>query len=224
MGSGSTAQRFSKGRARRRRLGLSIAFVALGLLFPSSPASAQEIPPGILPEHGTYSPLEAQWLVNWVRYAEQALPRYADRAALPGMGYVNIGPVAPGGYEHWVNVPMFFDQHILNPDHPESLVFQRQPDGSWQLQAAMFFTHPAWTMETIPELIRFIPGWHTHPELCADDTGRIVGISRDGQCTTGRPVWIPMTHVWIVDNACGHRFGGVDGGGLHCDYEHDHGA
>jgi hypothetical protein len=33
----------------------------------------------------------------------------------------------------------------------------------------------------------------------------------------------PMMHVWIVDNACGHRFGGVGVGGLNCDVSHDHG-
>ena len=26
-----------------------------------------------------------------------------------------------------------------------------------------------------------------------------------------------MMHVWIVDNACGHRFGGIGVDGLHCD-------
>lgn len=27
-----------------------------------------------------------------------------------------------------------------------------------------------------------------------------------------------MMHVWIVDNDCGHRFGGVGLEGLHCDH------
>jgi hypothetical protein len=34
----------------------------------------------------------------------------------------------------------------------------------------------------------------------------------------------PMMHVWIVDNACGHRFGGVGVGGLDCDVSHGHGT
>jgi hypothetical protein len=224
MGFGSIALSRGHSARRRRRLGLAVVLVALAFVFPTSPASGQEIPPGILPEHATYTPEQAQWLVNGVRYAEEVLPRYSDRAALPGMGYVNIGVLAPGGYEHWVNVPMMFDEHFLNPAYPESLVFQRLSDGSFQLQAAMLFTHPQYTIETLPEFIRFIPGWHTHPELCALPDGRIVGISTNGQCSNpeARPVWIPMTHVWIVDNECGHRFGGVDAGGLHCEYEHDH--
>jgi hypothetical protein len=209
------------GHTRRRRLGLTIVVVALGLLFPTSQTSAQEIPPGIIPE-GEWTDAQAQWLVNFVDYAEEVLPAFSDRAALPGMGYVNIGVVTAGGYEHWTNVGMFGDDHVLNPRYPESLVFQRQADGSWQLQAAMLFVGANYTMETIPELIRWIPGWHAHPELCSDDQGRIVGASVNGQCTRGRPVLTPMIHVWIVDNACGHRFGGVDGGGLHCEYEHDH--
>jgi hypothetical protein len=29
-------------------------------------------------------------------------------------------------------------------------------------------------------------------------------------------------HVWIVDNACGHRFAGAGVGGLDCDVSHAH--
>jgi hypothetical protein len=32
-----------------------------------------------------------------------------------------------------------------------------------------------------------------------------------------------MTHVWIVDNACGHRFGGVGVEGQHCAHDMGHG-
>jgi hypothetical protein len=87
----------------------------------------------------------------------------------------------------------------------------------------MLFISAQTTMETIPSVIRWLPGWHAHPELCSDDQGRVVGAFIGGRCVpSGRQVLTPMIHVWIVDNQCGHRFGGLDGGGLHCDYE-DHG-
>jgi hypothetical protein len=204
------------GRVRRRHVGLLVAMVgAVALLFPSGPASGQSVPPGILPAGHTYTDAQAQWLVNGVRYAEETLPRYANKAALPGMGYVNIG-VLSAGREHWVNVNMFNDEHFLNPAYPESLVFQGN-----QLQAAMLFAHANVTMETIPEIVRFIPGWHAHPELCSDDQGRIIGFNPGTGCTRGRQAIVPMVHVWVVDPGCGHRFGGLGVGGLQCDYE-DH--
>jgi hypothetical protein len=38
----------------------------------------------------------------------------------------------------------------------------------------------------------------------------------NGVCTTGNPLVTPMTHLWIVDNICGHRFAGIDSGGVNC--------
>jgi hypothetical protein len=220
MGFGSIARRLRPAgrhlRGRRMRLVLLVVG-ALGFLFPHLPASGQTIPPGIIPANGNYTPEQAQFLVNGVRYAEQVLPQYyGNAAALPAMGYVDIGVRTPGNYQHFVNVNMFNDAHLLNPRYPESLVFQ-----NGQLKAAMLFTHTGTTMETIPQIIRFVPGWHAHPELCGDDTGRIVGFSTDGvNCIGGgRPVLIPMIHVWLSDPGCGHRFGGLDGGGLHCEYD-----
>lgn len=215
---GSIARRFSRMRADRRRrlVGIVVGLVALGFLFPTAPASGQQVPPGILPAGHTYTDAQAQWLVNGVRYAEEVLPaRYGNRAALPGLGYVNIG-VLSAGREHWINVNMFNDAHFLNPAYPESLVFQ-----NGQLQAAMLFTNTNVTMETIPEIVRFIPGWHAHPELCTDDQGRVIGFNSGSGCARGRPGLIPMVHVWVMDPGCGHRFGGLGVGGLQCNYE-DH--
>lgn len=217
MGFGSIARRFSAMRSDRRHrfVGLVIAMAALGFLFPNSPASGQQVPPGILPPGHTYTDAQAQWLVNGVRYAEEKLPQYANRGALPSMGYVNIG-VLSAGREHWVNVEMFNDEHFLNPAYPESLVFQ-----NGELQAAMLFANANVTMETIPEIVRFIPGWHGHPELCSDDQGRVIGFNPGTGCAVGRPATVPMVHVWVMDPGCGHRFGGLGVGGLQCDYE-DH--
>lgn len=194
----------------------------LGLVFTTSPASAQE--PGYLPEGGDYTPEQVGFATYLVERTERELPAFGDTERLEELGFVNIGVVAPGGYAHWTNVAWLTDDHILDPTHPESVVFKRTASGGWEIQAAMFFLGPTDTMDTIPWIIDWMPGWHTHPELCGDDSGRIVGISRpDGTCAIGNPVLIPMTHTWIVDNECGHRFGGVDAGGLHCDYdEHDH--
>jgi hypothetical protein len=197
----------------------TMAVVALTLTGTS--ASAQAPSDGILPA-GEWTDLQRQAATNLVRDSERDLPAFSDTARLEELGFVNIGVQVPGGFAHYVNVPWMSDDHYLDPKYPESVVLKRDASGQWQVQAAMFFLTPTMTLDQIPEFIAWFPGWHAHPELCSDDQGRVVGFPINGQCTRGRVVTNPMLHVWIVDNECGHRFGGLDGGGLHCDYgEHN---
>jgi hypothetical protein len=197
----------------------TMAVVALTLTGTS--ASAQTPSDGVLPA-GEWTDLQRQAATNLVRTSERDLPAFSDTARLEELGFVNIGVQVPGGFAHYVNVPWMSDDHYLDPKYPESVVLKRDASGQWQVQAAMFFLTPTMTLDQIPEFIAWFPGWHAHPELCSDDQGRVVGFPINGQCTRGRVVTNPMLHVWIVDNECGHRFGGLDGGGLHCDYgEHN---
>jgi hypothetical protein len=197
----------------------TMAVVALTLTGTS--ASAQTPSDGVLPA-GEWTDLQRQAATNLVRDSERDLPAFSDTNRLVELGFVDIGVQVPGGYAHYVNVPWMSDDHYLDPNYPESVVLKRDASGQWQVQAAMFFLSPTMTLDQIPEFIRWFPGWHAHPELCSDDQGRVVGFPINGQCTRGRVVTNPMLHVWIVDNECGHRFGGLDGGGLHCDYgEHN---
>jgi hypothetical protein len=209
-------------KATRTLAIMAIAVTVLVSVFAGSSASAQTPSDGILPA-GEWSDLQRQVATDLVRWSEQELPAFSDVNRLRELGFVDIGVLTPGGYAHWVNVGWMSDSHFLDPRYPESVVLKRDASGQWQVQAAMFFLTPTMTMDQIPEFLAWFPGWHVHPELCADDVGRVVGIVVNGQCAQGRPALNPMLHVWIVDNQCGHRFGGLDGGGLHCEYEHDHG-
>jgi hypothetical protein len=205
-----------------RLLTVAVATMAVvALTLTGTSASAQTPSDGVLPA-GEWTDLQRQAATNLVRTSERDLPAFSDTARLEELGFVNIGVQVPGGYAHYVNVPWMSDDHYLDPNYPESVVLKRDASGQWQVQAAMFFLTPTMTLDQIPEFIAWFPGWHAHPELCSDDQGRVVGFPVNGQCTRGRVVTNPMLHVWIVDNECGHRFGGLDGGGLHCDYgEHN---
>lgn len=232
MGLGITARRpdvAGHGRGRRRHRFALAALGAAALLLASSTAAGaapplgptagqQAPPPGIVPP-GDWSELESSFLVRMVRDAEATLPQFNNIPEMEARGFVDIGPLS-AGYRHLVNVRWMDDGHILNPNYPESLVYGRSATGAWRVVAAMYFLSPEFTVETVPPLISWMPGWHAHPELCSDDLGRVVGIPIGGQCTAGRPVTTPMMHVWIIDNACGHRFGGLGVGGLQCDYDH----
>lgn len=207
------------------RRAATLVAVAAVLAFSSgaSSASPAQSSDGILPA-GEWSEAERAWATAWIRQAERDIPaNFSDVNAITRLGFVDIGPIVPGGYRHFVNVSWFTDGHILNPRYPESLVYQRTASGQWQPVAAMYFLWPDSRLETVPEMVRWLPGWHAHPELCSDNQGRVVGTPIGGSCPAGSsPALTPMVHGWIVDNECGHRFGGLDGGGLHCEYEHDH--
>jgi hypothetical protein len=190
----------------------------------------------LIPE-GDWTEQQVTDLLDLIDRTEAALPAQFPMVAsfdeltdvLGGMGYHNFGATAPGGYDHWINNGWLFDDHLVDPEFPEALVYQVQEDGNWHLVSAMFMLDPAIDMDSIPADIAWLPGWHGHPELCVDDAdGSFRGLTDadnpscpEGSHSGATPL---MMHVWIVDNACGHRFGGVGVEGLHCDVEmHDGG-
>ena len=69
----------------------------------------------------TWSPL------NVVR-----LPQWADYKVAEAAGFHSIGDGLTG-FEHFINWDWINDDVTLDPDHPESLVYQPQPDGSKKL-------------------------------------------------------------------------------------------
>lgn len=200
------------------------AATLLSGLAPTSPAAAQDYPEGILPP-GDWTEEQANELLRMVDEAEQKLPqKFADSSNLPE-GFVDIIAVT-ANYSHYVNVDWFDDGHLFDPEYPESLVYYRDPDtGEETLAAAMYFHNTGITMDNIPEEHQWLPGWHTHPELCSDEQGRVLGLAPNCPPGSAPGDGPPMIHVWIVDNECDHRFGGLGVGGFHCDYDdHDHGG
>ncbi|HET6952669.1 MAG TPA: hypothetical protein VFI47_19965 [Acidimicrobiales bacterium] len=217
---------------RRPAAVLAVVAALASLFSPLSahPAGAQTAPPGLIPEGHWVQP-QIDWMVDKIAETEAVLPQrfptsYDDGGtALEAMGYMNFGATAPGGYDHWIQRAWIVDGHILNPNFPESLIYQQTGNGVWELKAAMFMLVPEWDVPDIPPLISWIPGWHGHPELCVDAGGRFAGITDPdapncppGTTSAMTPV---MTHIWLEDPGCGHRFGGVGVGGLHCDVGHE---
>jgi len=217
------------------------AVVALALMVATSfagRADAQTAGDGLIPP-GNWTDAQVTSLLDLIHRTETTLPvkfpAVATRAQLDsvlgGMGYHNFGATAPGGYDHWINNGWLFDDHLVDPEFPEALVYQIQDDGQWHLVSAMFMLDPAIDMDHIPADIAWLPGWHGHPELCTDGAlGTFRGTTdpANPSCPAGSHSAVTplMMHVWIVDNACGHRFGGIGVEGLHCDtdmHEGDHG-
>jgi hypothetical protein len=160
------------------------------------------------------------------------LPQFADPAVAEARGYFSIGDAATGD-EHYVNLEYFTDEHRLNPDFPESLVYQPQKDGSKKLVAAMYMLEPDKTLADVPDIGGKLTQWHIHDNLCFTSEGKVAGISSGpGKCRPGlnSGSQAPMIHVWIQPHPCGPfaALEGIGGGQIAegetklCDHAHGH--
>ena len=138
------------------------------------------------------------------------LPQFADASAVEAMGFVSIGDGFLG-HEHYLNAANMNDDRILDPDHPESLVFDTSVTPK-RLAAAMFMLNPGDTLADVPELGGKLTQWHVHDNLCFAGA-RVAGLSdASGACPAGltKGPQTPMIHVWIEPNPCG-PFAALDG-------------
>ncbi len=219
-------------RTLRSRVALVLAALIIGAWAGAVPASADT--PGVVPPardgevpHGEWTQDQIDTMLALIDEAEAVLPAtypmvatYEDLAATLGaMGYHDFGILAPGGYAHWINNALL-DGDTLHPSQVESLVYQYDAtDSTYRLVSAMYMLGWDYDAASIPTDIAWLPGWHAHGDLCATPDLVFSGFA---PCS-GSSVPLertPMMHVWIVDNACDHRFGGVDQSGLHCDVMH----
>ena len=149
------------------------------------------------------------------------LPQWADPATAEAAGYHSIGDALTGD-EHYINWDSINDDHVLDPDHPESLVYsvKRGSDGKWTktLEAAMYMLPTGTTLDEVPDVGGALTQWHIHDNLCFSNdpvAPRVAGITTsDGGCPAGLQKFepVPMMHVWILPNPCG-PFAALEGVG-----------
>ncbi|MEZ5322331.1 MAG: hypothetical protein R2698_09705 [Microthrixaceae bacterium] len=150
-----------------------------------------------------------------VRRTIEDLPQFADWTTLDARGYHSIAD-AMTGYEHYVNWQSINDGRELDPEHPESIVFQvDRSTGTKRLVAAMYMAEGNKTLDEVPDIGGKLTQWHIHDDLCytTSDPPRVAGLKVNGRCADGLRdfgVNVPMIHVWIVKNPCG-PFSALDG-------------
>ena len=167
---------------------------------------------GVTPEQQAFA--ENLVAVNVVR-----LPQWEDPAVAEAAGFHSIGDVDPdGGVEHYVQWDWIEDDVWLDPDAPESLVYEPQPDGTKKLVSAMYMLPENIALEDVPDYGGALMQWHIHDDLCltADPVAPQLEAetSPDGTC---RPPLVKigewaMIHVWIVPQECG-PFASLEGVG-----------
>jgi hypothetical protein len=156
------------------------------------------------------------------------LPQFEDVAVAEQMGFVSIGDGFLG-HEHYLNPANMNDDKLLDPDFPESLVYDTSVTHK-KLVAAMFMMNTGDTLQDVPELGGALTQWHVHDNLCFSGP-RVAGLTdADGNCAPGlrKGDATPMIHVWIEPHPCGPfaALEGVAGGTIAegeqrlCDHAH----
>src|SRR5712692_7512959 len=157
------------------------------------------------------------------------LPQWSDPAYDVAHGFFSIGDGVTG-VEHYVNLGFMADDTILDPDKPESLVFDTRVRPK-KLVAVMFMLKPGSTLADAPDIGGALTQFHIHNNLCFNAQGRVAGLTQgNGTCRPplAKGPETPMIHVWIVPHPCGPfaALEGIGGGQIKpgetvaCDHVH----
>jgi hypothetical protein len=164
----------------------------------------------------------------------ERLPQWNDTRTAYEAGFRSIGDGA-SGVEHYVNWRWIDDDHLLDPDYPESLVYQVEGEER-TLVAAMYIARSTDTLETAPDVGGELIQWHIHDNLCYAGepyAWRVAGVADPpAPCPEGTRRLGgnngPMIHVWLTAHPCGPfaALEGVGGGQIPegetraCDHQH----
>lgn len=166
--------------------------------------------PGVTPEQQAAAE-------NLIAVTVVRLPQWSDYKVAEAAGFNSIGDGGTGT-EHFINWDWINDGIVLDPDFPESLVYEPQPDGSKKLVSAMFMLSDDVPLEDAPDIGGALMQWHIHDNLCFTDdpnAARVGGVtSSGGTCPPGLVKFRPaaMIHVWIRPHKCG-PFAALEGVG-----------
>jgi hypothetical protein len=167
--------------------------------------SGHTSPPGVvmpaIPARDA-TPAERAAANDLVQRARVALARYADPAVAAADGFKVDG--LAGIDFHAQNPAYESDGRILDPEHPETLVYAVAPNGRPVLMGAMFM------MPKIGDPGPAVGGpltvWHAHEHVCISylPPGLAGLLSPLGMCPVGTielPLTAEMIHIWIVPGA-----------------------
>jgi len=165
--------------------------------------------PGVTPEQQARAE-------NLVAITVIRLPQWSDPAKAEAAGFHSIGDGLTG-YEHFINWDYINDDKILDPDFPESLVYNTS-GGKRVLESAMFMLPPGSSLDKVPDIGGALTQWHIHDNLCFTNdpvAPHVTGLT-DGSGSCHPPTVklepVPMIHVWIVPKPCG-PFAALEGVG-----------
>jgi hypothetical protein len=171
-------------------------------------------------DEGAATPEQRAAAAKLLSDTKEGLWQWSDAAKAEAAGFRTIGDAGTGN-EHLINWKWIDDDTVLDPDHPESLVYRPTPAGR-VLEAAMFMVAPGTADADLPDVGGPLTQWHIHDNLCMSperiDRGApqrfVVGLTNaEGGCDRGENLPdAQMLHVWVVEHECG-PFSSLEGVG-----------
>ena len=158
---------------------------------------------GVLHDHGNAIAVtsdELEGAARLVADTKAAAVRFGDITTALSEGYYQVAPPR-NGLVHYMNTAYNRDGNILDPERPESLIYLRLANGSWELVGVMYrMPNPD---QPGPRVGGPLTAWHAHDNLCTAN-GRVVATANNGSCANGTLGKTPeMLHVWLVNNPNG---------------------
>ena len=108
-----------------------------------------------------------------------ALQKYRDPNAAVADGYRPLG-FEPNGVNHYINQAYLSDGRMVDPEHPESILYGRKRDGSMYPIGVMYMTSSA--TERGPRIGGCLTPWHRHG----------FPFAKPGETS------VEMMHVWTI--------------------------
>jgi hypothetical protein len=124
--------------------------------------------------------------------------RYTDSTVAEQDGYRQVTPFAFYGARaaHYQRDAAVLDGRLLDPQHPEHLIYLKDDAGRLTLLGVMYLA----PLGQGPAIGGPLTAWHTHDDLCANRVG-VVPMLPTGTCLAGTgPLQLEMLHIWLVDH------------------------
>ncbi|MCA1842537.1 MAG: hypothetical protein LC792_04990 [Actinobacteria bacterium] len=139
--------------------------------------------------------------------------RFASLDAAEADGYRPVTPPSKT-LVHYLNPSYTDDGQVLDPGHPEVLIYANTRTGP-VLAAAMYLADRVG--QEGPAVGGCLTTWHAHTDLCFSvQSLQVESFSADGTCPAGQVHYQPppMMHVWLVDVPGGPFAPDADGAAL----------
>ena len=168
--------------------------------------------------HGTeiaVSPAQLEAASAFYAQVKESAASYTDVSQAIAAGYVQITPDLPGIAAHFINAAYSADGDLMNPAHPEILLYSKRMDGQWRLVGFMFSSETV--TEVPPSFFGPLDVWHRHENLCFTANAGVSVKNSRSECVAG--LFVKTTpwnlHVWTAEGASGvfaHDFAPISPG------------
>lgn len=145
--------------------------------------------------------------------ARKTMEEYRDYRVALDDGFQIFLPNLPQKMYHFTNYRYAWEEAFtFNPDHPTSLLYEKQPGGGYKLVGVMYTAPAAASLEQLDERVPLsIAQWHAHVNFCTAPKGHereyfgkdpkfgLMGsITTREQCDKEGGRFLPQVFGWMV--------------------------